>query len=96
MAARNWTPEQRQRQRDAIQRWKPWTRATGPRSTEGKARAARNAWNGGARALLRELARALRCQISGLRETVASPLVNKRMPTRVTRPSAIFSQQHWR
>lgn len=55
MAARTWTPEQRQRQRDAIQRWQPWNQSTGPRSTEGKAVAARNAFTGGQRAELRRI-----------------------------------------
>ena len=27
-----WTPERRARQADAIRRWRPWERATGPRS----------------------------------------------------------------
>ena len=60
MAARTWTPEQRQRQREAIQRWKPWEQSTGPRSDEGKVKVSRNGWKGGARQMLRELARALR------------------------------------
>ena len=47
MAPRIWTPDQRQKQREAIQRWKPWQKATGPKSLEGKAAAARNAWTGG-------------------------------------------------
>jgi hypothetical protein len=50
-----WTPERRQRQREAIQRWKPWKQSTGPRSLEGKARAARNAWTGGHTVKLRQL-----------------------------------------
>ena len=37
-----WTQERRQRQREAIQRWKPWEQSTGPRTPEGKATAARN------------------------------------------------------
>ncbi|WP_079415274.1 hypothetical protein [Thiomonas intermedia] len=37
-----WTPERRQRQREAIQRWKPWEQSTGPRTPEGKAKAASN------------------------------------------------------
>jgi hypothetical protein len=49
-----WTPERRQRQREAIQRWKPWQQSTGPRSPEGKARAARNAWTGGHAVKLRQ------------------------------------------
>ena len=47
MSARKWTQEQRQRQREAIQRWKPWKQSTGPKSPGGKAVAARNAWAGG-------------------------------------------------
>ncbi len=57
MAARIWTPEQRQRQREAIQRWQPWNQSTGPRSPEGKAAASRNAFTGGDMAQIRELAK---------------------------------------
>ncbi len=42
-----WTPERRERQRQAIQRWKPWQKSTGPTSLEGKAATSRNAWTGG-------------------------------------------------
>ena len=66
MAARTWTPEQRQRQREAIQRWKPWSKSTGPRSLKGKATASRNAWTGGhlvkLRQVIKELNQALRAQ----------------------------------
>ncbi len=54
-----WTPERRQRQREAIQRWKPWNRSTGPKSPEGKARVARNAWTGGYAVMLRQLGKEL-------------------------------------
>ena len=54
-----WTPERRQRQREAIQRWKPWNRSTGPKSPEGKARVARNAWTGGHTVMLRQLGKEL-------------------------------------
>ena len=40
---RNWTPEQRQRQRELIQRWKPWEKSTGARTAEGKAKVSKNA-----------------------------------------------------
>jgi hypothetical protein len=59
MAARSWTQEQRERQREAIKRWKPWEHSTGPRSDEGKAKVSRNGWKGGTRRMLRELARML-------------------------------------
>ena len=62
MAARNWTPEQRQEQAERIEAWCPWGHSTGPRSVEGKANASRNAWKGGTRAMLRELARLLQAQ----------------------------------
>ncbi|OWQ76592.1 hypothetical protein CEE56_02575 [Stenotrophomonas maltophilia] len=55
-----WTPERRRRQAQAIQKWRPWEQATGPRSVEGKAKAARNAWKGGERKTLRQLAAILR------------------------------------
>ena len=66
MAARKWTPEQRQRQREAIQRWQPWNQSTGPQSAQGKAKAARNAWTGGQavklRQIIKELNQALKVQ----------------------------------
>lgn len=54
MSARNWTLEQRQRQSEAIRQWKPWKHSTGPRSIEGKAKVARNAFKGGALIKLRK------------------------------------------
>ena len=60
MAARRWTPEQRQQQAERIRAWSPWERSTGPRSAEGKATASRNAWKGGSREVLGEVARLLR------------------------------------
>lgn len=47
MPARTWTPEQRRQQAQAIQRWKPWKQATGPKSVEGKAKVSSNAYRGG-------------------------------------------------
>ena len=37
-----WTEAHKQRQREAIQRWKPWEQSTGPRTARGKAAAAAN------------------------------------------------------
>jgi hypothetical protein len=45
----------------------PWERSTGPKSEEGKARASRNAYKGGTRAMLRELARLLLEQVEALK-----------------------------
>lgn len=56
----SWTPERRKRQAQRIQQWQPWTQSTGPKSVEGKAAVARNAWKGGKRTLLRELAKEVR------------------------------------
>lgn len=64
--ANGWTPERRARQAESIRHWKPWERSTGPRTAAGKAISARNAYRGGERPFLRELARALRDQREGL------------------------------
>ena len=65
-----WTPERRARQAEAIRRWQPWTRSTGPRTAPGKARAAANGLmnpqHPGMRSILRELRRALREQRDAL------------------------------
>jgi hypothetical protein len=39
----SWTPERRARQREIIRSTKPWTRSTGPRTPEGKAKSSKNA-----------------------------------------------------
>lgn len=59
-----WTDERRAKQAEAIQRWKPWERSTGPKTEGGKAASSRNAFKGrlSARAMLRELGRLLREQ----------------------------------
>lgn len=57
-----WTEERRRRQSDLIHTWKPWQNATGPRTPEGKMKVSRNSYKGGARPMLRELARAMREQ----------------------------------
>ena len=67
MAARNWTPEQRQQQAARIKAWQPWAQSTGPLTPEGKARSSRNGWKGGHREMLRELARVLAEQRDSVR-----------------------------
>ena len=57
--ANGWTPERRARQATLIRTWKPWEKSTGPRSDEGKERAARNGFTGGRRREQRELTKAL-------------------------------------
>jgi hypothetical protein len=60
-----WTLERRARQ--LIHTWRPSEKAAGPKSEEGKARVSRNAFKGGTRARLRELARLLREQGEALK-----------------------------
>lgn len=47
MTKSGWTLERRKQQAEAIRRWQPWAKSTGPRSPDGKERAARNADKGG-------------------------------------------------
>lgn len=58
--ANGWTPERRARQAELIRQWRPWEHSTGPTSLEGKKRVSQNAWKGGVRPELRELAALLR------------------------------------
>jgi hypothetical protein len=62
--ANGWAAERKARQAALIQGWKPWERSTGPKTTEGKTRVARNAYKGGIRVELRALARLLRSKCS--------------------------------
>lgn len=57
--ANRWSPERRARQALLIRTWHPWERSTGPRTDEGKARAARNGFKGGHWLMLRELTKAM-------------------------------------
>ena len=57
--ANGWTLERRARQAERIREWCPWERSSGSKTEAGKAVVARNAWKGGSREALRELARTL-------------------------------------
>ncbi len=50
--ANGWTSARRARQAELIRQWRPWEKATGPRTQEGKATVARNAYRGGSWRLL--------------------------------------------
>lgn len=63
--ANGWTQERRQRQAELIRNWQPWQHSTGVRTQQGKAIASRNAYKGGVRAMLREIAALLRDQGGG-------------------------------
>ena len=71
---RNWTAEQRQRQREIIQNWKPWTKSTGAKTPEGKKRSAQNALKTGnsleIREMLKQLNKLLRIQSRILKKSV--------------------------
>ena len=56
------TPEHRAMRAELIKRWKPWEKSTGPKSLEGKERAAMRGYKGGTRVLFRALAGELRRQ----------------------------------
>jgi hypothetical protein len=54
-----WTSERRAKQSQAIRQWKPWSKSTGAKTHEGKAVVSRNAFKGGHRPYLRQLAKDL-------------------------------------
>lgn len=54
-----WTPERKAKQSQAIRQWQPWAKSTGAKTPQGKAVVSRNAFNGGHRPHLRQLAREL-------------------------------------
>jgi len=53
-----WTEAARAKQAALIASWKPWAASTGPRTVEGKVKAARNADQGGAAGRAQRLAQA--------------------------------------
>ena len=68
MAKRKWSKEQRALQSKAIQHHQPWLVSTGAKSYSGKKISSMNAYRGGQRILLREIAKALREQDVFIRE----------------------------
>lgn len=68
--ANGWTPERRAKHAEAIKRWKPWEKSTGPKTPEGKEASKMNGWKGGERSSERELSRLLREHRSQLRNLV--------------------------
>lgn len=46
---RQWTEEQRQRQSELIQKWRPWEKSTGPKTLAGKNISCQNGWKNGLR-----------------------------------------------
>ena len=57
---RNWTPEERKKQSELIQRWKPWDKSTGAKTIEGKAISSRNAYKGSKRSFMKVISSVLR------------------------------------
>ena len=48
---RQWTTEERKKQSMLIQRWKPWNKSRGPKTTDGKERSKMNARKHGMRSI---------------------------------------------
>lgn len=71
---KGWTEERRTRQAELIRNWKPWERATGPKSEEGKQRSARNAYKGGEWVVLRQAIIQLNMRLQMQRGVIKMPL----------------------
>ena len=54
-----WTPERRARQAKIIRQTRPWEKATGPTTSEGKKKVSKNAYKGGVRFQLAKLSKLL-------------------------------------
>ena len=63
-----WTRDRKANQAVAIQSWKPWQRATGPKTPQGKATISRNAYKGGQRQELRNCVRVLKLGLATQKE----------------------------
>lgn len=68
---RKWTPEERQRQAEAIRKWKPWRHSTGPKTLAGKRKSRMNACK--PVSLSREIAVFLRMQHRLLKRVAKNP-----------------------
>ena len=96
-----WTAERRARQSEAIRRWKPWEKSTGPRTKRGKARVARNAYRGGMRPFLRALSAAMRTSTASERllSEARSRTPRKRQRSPAVRDKPVWwprlSRTHW-
>jgi len=60
------TPEHRALRAALIRRWKPWERSTGPKTPEGKKKAAMRGFKGAQRQYLRAIGIVLKKQADGL------------------------------
>ena len=71
--ARNWFPEERQRQAALIREQKPWEKSTGPKTSEGKQAVRHNGLKHGFRsAEMRALCRLLAAQRAHVRAVLAA------------------------
>ena len=68
--ANGWTPERRAKQAALIKSWKPWAKSTGPKTEEGKASSARNAFKGGGCQTLRDMRREMNKLLKAHREAM--------------------------
>ena len=65
------TPEHRALRAELIRRWKPWEKSTGPKTPEGKKKAAMRGFKGAERAQLRRVARVLKGQSVEMAEMIS-------------------------
>ena len=66
--ANGWTTQRQTKQAERIHHWQPWTRSTGPRTTEGKARSSQNARRGKNWLTLREAMKSLNIAMTEQRQ----------------------------
>lgn len=74
---RKWTQKERQKQADAIKKWRPWDKATGPKTAAGKEKSAMNAFTHG---LDSREGEALRRALKEQQQLLQTMLINAKLP----------------
>ena len=68
--ATTWTSERRAKQAQLINQWQPWTKSTGAKTPQGKARVSRNAYKGGLRPYMRQVAKDLAREVKFTQQVI--------------------------
>jgi len=83
MPVNGWTLKRSTSKSALIRKWQPWAKSTGARTPEGKAAVSRNAFKGGHRPHLRQLAREVAEEITLAQRLVTNFYVTMQLHTHI-------------